>query len=64
MLAYLRKATTMLTITDFLQDIVDEIITYYPNVNITGVIIDYYDDAVIVEFLIDSSGNVIFDRDL
>jgi hypothetical protein len=49
---------------DFLQDIVDEIIAYYPNVNITGVIIDYYDDAVIVEFLIDSSGNVIFDRDL
>ena len=51
-------------IEDFLQDIVDDILDEFPDADITGFIEDEYDDEIIVDFDIDSSGNVDFDRDL
>ena len=42
----------------FLQDIVDDILDEFPDADITGFIEDEYDDTELVDFDIDSSGNV------
>lgn len=52
-------------IEDFLQDIVDDILDEFPDADITGFIEDEYDGGeIIVDFDIDSSGDVDFTRDL
>ncbi len=48
---------------DFLQDMIDDILDEFPDAYITGFIEDEYDNEVIVDFDIDSSGYVDFTRE-